>query len=58
MTQEQIAQRIREFAHRLADIATSSARNHNLEKQILVKDIKTLAVMLKWDATDSKGESK
>lgn len=48
MTQEQIAQKIEAFARRLAMIVTSTTRAHNFEKEMLVKDIKSLAAMLKW----------
>lgn len=48
MTQEQIAQKIEGFARRLSMIMTSTDRAHNFEKQMLVKDIKDLAAMLKF----------
>jgi hypothetical protein len=48
MTQEEIAHKIEVFARRLAMIATSSTRSHNFEKQMLVKDIKSLAEKLVW----------
>lgn len=48
MTQEEIAQKIEGFARRLGMIMTSTTRAHNLEKEMLVKDIKDLAAMLKF----------
>ena len=48
MTQEQIAQKIELFARRLAMIMTSTKRAHNFEKQMLIKDIKTLADALRF----------
>lgn len=46
MTQEQIAQKLEVFSRRLAMISTSTTRAHNLEKEMLVADIKKLAGML------------
>lgn len=48
MTQEEIAHKLEVFARRLAMIATSTTRAHNLEKEMLVKDIKALAGMLRY----------
>lgn len=48
MNQEEIAQKIEVFARRLAMIATSTSGLHNLEKEMLVKDIKELAKMLRY----------
>lgn len=48
MTQEEIAYRIEAFARRLSMIMTSTTRSHNYEKEILVKDIKALAEMLRF----------
>jgi hypothetical protein len=48
MTQEEIAKKIEILARRLAMIATSPTRMHNLEKELLVKDIKALAGMLRY----------
>lgn len=51
MTQEQVAQHIESYARRLAMIMTSTTRVHNLEKEMLVSDIKKLAEMLKFSKT-------
>lgn len=48
MTQEEIAQKIEVFARRLAMIATSTTRAHHLEKEMIVRDIKILAEMLRY----------
>lgn len=56
MTQEQIAGRLESFARRLSMIATSTTRAHNFEKEMLVKDIKSLAEMLRYTESPAQGK--
>ena len=48
MRQEEIAQKLEGFARRLSMIMTSTIRAHYFEKEMLVRDIKRLAEMLRW----------
>lgn len=48
MTQEEAARKIEVFARRLHMIMTSTTRAHNFEKQMLIKDIKALAEILRF----------
>ena len=48
MTQLEIAQKIELCSRRLCILMDSTSRAHNIEKQILVDDIKRLAEMLRF----------